>query len=285
MKLEAVTPLILTFNEESNIDDTLKCLNWASRIVVVDSYSSDATIEIAERFPNVHVLRRPFDDHSSQWNFGLAHVDTDWVLSLDSDYRCPPAFAEEICSLDEGCDAYVASFVYCINGRQLSGTLYPPRAVLYRPKCCHYVQDGHTQLLVHDRRRTRRLRTKLLHDDRKPITRWFGAQVEYAALEARKLSQTSMSQLAWKDRVRRCYVLAPILTFFYCLFVKRLILDGRAGLFYTLQRAYAELLLSLTVLDVRLGLKHKDTMSSPEQVSATQEIFARVPHELSHTRN
>jgi hypothetical protein len=47
-------------------------------------------------------------------------------------------------------------------------------------------------------------------------------------------------------------ILAPVLTLVYCLIWKRLILDGRPGLFYTLQRAYAELLLSLELLDRKL---------------------------------
>ncbi|MEM6573494.1 MAG: glycosyltransferase, partial [Pseudomonadota bacterium] len=49
MKLSDVTPLLLTFNEEANLDRTLGALAWASRIVLVDSGSTDGTLDIAQR--------------------------------------------------------------------------------------------------------------------------------------------------------------------------------------------------------------------------------------------
>jgi glycosyltransferase involved in cell wall biosynthesis len=286
MNLDDITPLILTFNEAPNIGDTLERLRWAKRVVVVDSFSSDATIEIAESFDNVAVVQRRFDDHVSQWNLGLGQIETVWVLTLDADYRCPPALAEEIRGLDGDCDAYVAAFTYCVDGKPLRGTLYPPRAVLFRPKRCRYVQDGHTQRLIHDPRRTRELSTKLLHDDRKPLADWLVAQTKYQELNVDKLLDTPWSQLGWSDRLRRWYVVIPVLTFFYCLFVKRLILDGRAGCYYTLQRVYAEMLMSLTLLDRRL---RPATEARGELIAKTA---ADVPHrpaaetyELSHPGN
>src|SRR5689334_20185942 len=83
---EQVTPLILTFNEEANIDRVLDKLRWAHRIVIVDSFSIDATLEIARRFPQVEIFQRAFDNHVDQWNFGLSQVTSEWVLTLDSDY-------------------------------------------------------------------------------------------------------------------------------------------------------------------------------------------------------
>jgi glycosyltransferase involved in cell wall biosynthesis len=250
--LDAITPLILTFNEAPNICDTLERLKWAQRVVIVDSHSCDGTVEIAERFENVDVIQRQFDCHTSQWNFGLGQVATDWVLSLDADYRCPPELADEIRSLDDDCDAYVASFSYCLEGNPLRGSLYPPRVVLFRPGVCHYIQDGHTQVLVHDKSRTRYLRTSLLHDDRKPLSRWFASQIEYCQLEAEKLRETPDSRFSWTDRLRCWIVFVPLLTIVYCLFVKRLILDGRAGLYYTMQRVFTELVLSMMLLERRL---------------------------------
>jgi glycosyltransferase involved in cell wall biosynthesis len=287
MDLSQITPLILTFNEEPNIGDTLDQLSWAKHVVVIDSFSSDATIDIANRFENVRVIQRRFDDHTSQWNYGLEQIETGWALTLDADYRCPPTFADEIRSLDHDCDAYVATFTYCIAGKPLRGSLYPPRAVLFRRQCCRYIQDGHTQSLVYDHRRTRRLDTKLLHDDRKPLSRWLAAQAKYAKLEARKLRDMPYSRLGWKDRIRSCYVAAPTLTFFYCLFVKALIFDGRAGLYYTLQRVYAELLLGLALLNYRLRPEgHRCTEPVRDNTSGgQQQSIGSEEHELSHTRN
>ena len=85
MNLFDITPLILTYNEEANIERTLSGLKWARQIVVLDSNSTDQTASIVERFDNVRFVRRQFDNHTAQWNFGLAEIQTPWVLTLDAE--------------------------------------------------------------------------------------------------------------------------------------------------------------------------------------------------------
>src|SRR5438477_9956590 len=81
LMLEIITPLILTYNEASNIERVLERLGWAREVVVVDSFSDDETAEIASRFPYVRVVQRAFDTHSAQWNFGLKDtgISSEWV--------------------------------------------------------------------------------------------------------------------------------------------------------------------------------------------------------------
>jgi glycosyltransferase involved in cell wall biosynthesis len=251
MDLNEITPLILSFNEEANIERTINALDWAARIVLVDSFSSDRTIEIARRYEHVVIVQRAFDDHVSQWNFGLNQVTSQWVLSLDADYVLTPTFVEE---LKRRCDTglntgtgYFARFRYCVNGKRLRGSLYPPRLVLFEPRLARYVPDGHTQLLKF-KGPTDFLNGEILHDDRKPLMAWLAAQDRYTRLEVQKLSVTPTSELRLVDRVRRLRWLAPLLMPFYCLFAKGLVLDGVAGVFYTFQRTYAELLLSLRLM-------------------------------------
>jgi hypothetical protein len=93
------------------------------------------------------------------------------------------------------------------------------------------------------------LNNPILHDDRKPLSSWLAAQVRYTRLEADKLSSTSFADLGAADRLRRMIVVAPAVMFFYCLFIKGNLLDGRAGLFYALQRTLVELMLSLFLLE------------------------------------
>jgi len=248
--LTAITPLILTYNEKANIDRTLGRLPWAERVVVVDSYSEDATTDIATSYENVDLVQREFDDHTSQWNYGLEQVDTEWVLSLDADYQVPPAFVEEVQSLDpaERVSGYRASFTYCVHGRPLRGTLYPPRTVLYRRENAQYYRDGHGHRVRVDGT-VGELDAPIYHDDRKSLERWLDNQRRYARLEAEKLAKAD--DVGLTDRLR-ALTLAPPLVFLYCLFVQGLILDGKAGWYYTLQRTYAEVLLALRLLDDEL---------------------------------
>jgi glycosyltransferase involved in cell wall biosynthesis len=84
--LEQITPLILTYNEAPNIDRTLEKLTWAKTIIVIDSYSTDQTLEILSDYPQIEVFKRKFDSFAGQCNYGLEKVKSEWVLSLDADY-------------------------------------------------------------------------------------------------------------------------------------------------------------------------------------------------------
>ena len=252
--LMQITPVVLSFNEAQNIERTLSGLYWASRIVVLDSFSTDNTAAICSKYSQVDFIQRKFDNHPSQWNFGLAQAKTEWVLTLDADYFLPNAFVQELREWTpaDGVNAYFACFRYCVHSRPLRASLYPPRPVLFRPDCCRYVSDGHTQKLEIEGS-TGKLAQFIHHDDRKPLSQWMWAQDRYAALEVEKLLAQSREGLAFQDRIRRMTVLAPPLVFFYTLFGKGLILDGRPGWFYAYQRTLVELLILLRLLEARLS--------------------------------
>ena len=250
--LDRITPVLLTRNEAPNISRTLARLVWARDIVVVDSNSDDDTAILVSRFPQARILRREFDTHAQQWDFALNQtgIETEWVLALDADYVLSDALIEEIGALKPpACVAgYRAAFRYIVNGHPLRGSLYPPVTVLYRRAAAHYVQDGHTQRVV-VAGNVESLRGIVLHDDRKPLSRWIESQRRYMTLEAERLAPLAWRQSDWKGRLRKLKVVTPIGMGLYCLFVKGAILDGRAGLLYSLQRAFSELLLSLYLID------------------------------------
>jgi len=249
--LTAITPLILTYNEEANIGRTLDRLPWAERVVVVDSYSSDTTIDIATSYKNVDLVQREFDHFADQCNFGLEQMDTEWVLSLDADYVCSEELIDDIRALPEtpSADGFSVDFVYCVFGEPLRGTLYPPRTVLYRREKAEYHRDGHGHR-VHVDGAVAELDAPIYHDDRKSLERWLDNQRGYARLEAEKLA--AAGDLGLPDRLRKTDVWGPLLVPLYCLFAKGLILDGWPGWYYTLQRTYAELIIALTHLDAHL---------------------------------
>lgn len=247
-----ITPVLLTFNEAPNLARTLAPLSWARGIVVVDSGSTDATREILAGYPQVRVFERPFTTHAEQWNFALEStgIATEWVLALDADFVLSQDLVEELAALAPAPDTagYLASFVYCIGGRPLRGAAYPPVVVLFRRAGARYVQDGHTQR-VRCGGRVERLRAPIAHDDRKPIGHWLVAQSRYMRLEAEKLITTPAASLGWLDRLRRLFVIAPPAMFVYCYVVRGGFLDGKAGLSYALQRATAEAILSLHLVE------------------------------------
>lgn len=249
--LGEITPVILTYNESANIGRTLERLTWAREVVIVDSGSTDETLAIVARFPNTRVFHRPFDTHSQQWRFATSEtgVTTAWILRLDADYMVEPALRDEIATLkpDAGTAAYQMAFTYCMEGKPLRASLYPPQPALYRRGRGTFIQDGHTEKLRIDGPVVP-LKNKLLHDDRKNIERWLQSQSRYQILTAEKLATVPWSELGWPDRLRCTRVLGPIAVAVHCLFVKGLLLDGKAGLFYTAQRVTADMILSLHLL-------------------------------------
>ncbi|KAB2963785.1 MAG: glycosyltransferase family 2 protein [Thermoanaerobaculia bacterium] len=243
MSRPPITPVVLTWNEAANIERTLSRLDWAPRVLVFDSGSTDGTQELARRFANVVVAERPFDSHAAQWEAAIRHpaVETDWVLALDADYVLTPELIEEIQGLDLSgpVRAFRASFRYCIEGMPLRGSLYPPVLLLYDRRVGHYVQDGHAMRFT-TAEPVANLTGLVLHDDRKPFNRFLAAQRTYARLEAHKIRSTSWRDLGWSGRLRRLRWVVPPLVPIWLLLVKGLVFDGAAGWAYARQRWIAE---------------------------------------------
>ena len=206
-----VTALILTFNERENIERSLSALAWARHVLIVDSFSTDGTIDLAQSaHPNVRIAQRAFDSFAGQCNYGLTQVQTEWVLSLDADYILTAGLITEITRLEPpaGVTGYSAQFRYCVFGRPLRSTVYPPRTVLYRVESGHYRDEGHGHRVA-IRGVVRPLAGKVDHDDRKPLGRWIRSQHRYAVIEARHLLTTPEKQMNRQDRLRRQIYFAP----------------------------------------------------------------------------
>ena len=249
MNLADITPLILTKDEEVNIGRTLGQLEWASEVVVVDSMSTDRTLDIMREFANVRLLQRPIDTLAGQTEFGIREVRTPWVLLLDADFFVPEAFMDELREVDppDGVRAYRAAFVYAVNGRPLRASLYPARVVLLQKTHSKVWQDGHAHRVLVDGS-IGTLNQKLIHDDRKSFGRFLDRQKKYMAQEAEKLLTVDPRALSPAGRIRKLIVVAPAAALFHALFIRGLILDGRAGLRYAVERFTAEWILSVELL-------------------------------------
>lgn len=100
---------IIAYNEADKIEAALRSVTWADEVVVADSNSIDATVEIARRYTD-RVIQVPFAGFGKLRNDVLDSLSGDWILSLDADERCTEAAAHEIRHLIESpdaCDAYL----------------------------------------------------------------------------------------------------------------------------------------------------------------------------------
>lgn len=254
MSSPSITPLILTYNEAPNLRRVLERLRWATQIVVLDSGSTDETLAIAAEFPQVRVLHRPFDTFAQQCNWGLAQMESEWVLSLDADYVLDAemeTFLSQFQDTHPDVMGFDARFKYAIYGKPLRGTLYPNRKVLYRRSHAKYQDDGHSHK-VQITGKIEQLPGYIHHDDRKSLSRWLWAQDRYAQQELLKFQASGAVHSRFNDWIRKQIVLAPFVVFFYCMILKGGILDGWRGWYYAFQRMLAELLLALHLVEDKL---------------------------------
>lgn len=90
-----LTAIITTFNEEHNIEDTIRSVLFADEIIVVDSFSTDKTPELAKKF-NINFIQHEYVSGSAQKNWIIPKAKHNWVLILDADERITPELKEEI---------------------------------------------------------------------------------------------------------------------------------------------------------------------------------------------
>ena len=123
--MDKISACVISFNDEHTIAWSVGSVQWADEVVVVDTGSTDRTVEIAEQL-GAHVVRTaPFKGFGEIRQRAVAECRHDWILSLDSDERCPPAARDEIRALLAGAathDAYLVPRHNYFMGRLIRGS-------------------------------------------------------------------------------------------------------------------------------------------------------------------
>lgn len=260
MLLDHITPYILTYNEEANIEKCLDALQWAKDVLVIDSFSDDRTLEIVAKFANTRVIQRAFDSHYLQHTFAIQQSSgSEWLLRLDADWIVTPELLSEIEDMEERSDVcgLRVSFLYSIYGEMTPISVYPPVIALFRRMGARYVQDGHTERLILSGNIVD-ARTKLIHEDKKSLDRYLLSQIKYSKLEIAKINSAATAK-GFKTKLRKIPGLAPLLVAVYLLIFRGGLFRGRASRHYILQRLIAELTISLRLLDDKIRKDHTNT--------------------------
>jgi hypothetical protein len=177
-------------------------------------------------------------------------IGTDWILRLDADYQVTDALVAELARLDPSpaVSAYRIGFDYAVFSHKLLSSLYPPKMVLLRKGFFSVWDKGHSEAWD-VRGHVVTLHGRIIHDDWKPVSQWLIGESRGMQRELDWMRVHKGGLVRW---LRLRPPLMPIAVFLYCLFGKGLILNGRAGVFYALQRMVAEAVLSLMVLEEKL---------------------------------
>jgi glycosyltransferase involved in cell wall biosynthesis len=249
-----LTTIVLTQDEEINIQQCLDCLRRVDDVVIVDSGSTDATLNLAAAArPQVRIYSHPFQDFADQRNWALTHTEPkhEWVLFVDADEFCTPELLKEIAGFLADPGIYVGAFISGKNyllGRWLRHcTLYPaPQLRLLKRGRIFYQKHGHGQREVADGQLVH-LRQSWRHEGfSKGVAEWIARHNFYSTQEVDLLLAMRKGVPPWRDAFSRDRVqrgralkvlsarlpLRPLSTFFYLYVVRRGFLDGYPGFLY-----------------------------------------------------
>jgi len=266
--------IILTFNEEANLPAALdSVIGWAGEIFVVDSYSTDRTVDIALETASrgVRVVQHPFENYSAQWNWALEHlpISAEWILKLDADERVTPAFREEADRFLASAPAEVHGVYFrrriFFMGQPLNwgGVASNYDLRLWRRGKGRFDDRGvNEHMLVSGK--TVQFTSQIDHHNSKSIGDWLDKHNRYASLEAiniikgnlygdvkpRVLGQPDQRRM-W---LRKIYFAAPgrCLAYFLYRFILRFgFLDGAAGFRFALLHAVFLYWIDLKIAEYR----------------------------------
>jgi len=263
---------ILTYNEELDIAACIESAMLSDDIIVVDSCSSDRTVEIAKNYP-VRVVQHAFESHGKQRTWMLESIAPkyEWVYILEADERMTPElFAECLQAMNnpDYIGYYVAERVMFMNRWIRYSTQYPRYQLrLFRHGKVWFDDYGHTEREVCDGATSFLKETYPHYTCSKGLNRWIEKHNRYSTDEAKEtLYQLEHGNVKWrslffgKSEVEKRRALKdlslrlparPVLRFFYMYFILGGCLDGRAGTAWCTLQAFYEYLILLKVWEMK----------------------------------
>lgn len=255
------TAIILTYNEEKNIAQCLESVsNVAEHTFVVDSGSTDRTLQIAEEF-GAKVFAHPFESHAKQWNWALQNlpISTEWVLAIDADQFLTPELKDEILTLLDASEysAFYLKRRQVFRGKWIKHGGYYPKYLLklFRWKLAN---SNENDLVDHHfivQGPAGKLRCDLVEANKNEdeLTIWIAKHQRYSALQAAeeisKSDQGSVhasfwgtpdERVLWMKQIWRALPLyiRPAIYFFYRYFLRLGFLDGVEGFVFHCYQAF-----------------------------------------------
>ena len=228
-KTNKISAILITYNEDIHINAVLENVKFADEIIVVDSFSTDGTIEKIKEHPNVKLIQRPFLNYTDQKSFALEQATNDWVIFLDADERIPDRLRNEILatvnSSEPTADAYYFYRTFMFKNKVLhfSGWQSDKNYRLFKKSKVHFTEERivHETLVVDGESDV--LKNKLVHYSYKNYEDYKGKMIKYGQMKA-------VEELK-KDYAPNFYhfVFRPFYKFFNHYILRFGILDGKKG--------------------------------------------------------
>ncbi|QNN69278.1 glycosyltransferase family 2 protein [Thermomonas carbonis] len=278
-------------NEAANLPRCLASIAWSDDVVVLDSGSTDATVEIAQA-RGARVITRPFDSFAGQRNHAMEHAQFkhSWVLHLDADEVVTEVLREELLAI--ACAASTRFPVFRVPSRIIfmeqwlkHAGMYPAYQVRFgRADALRFIDHGHGQREVQPPEQVGTLVHPLDHYNfSKGINDWFARHLRYAEHEARQMlaeraqplrigDMLSMDATIRRRGLKRIAARLPMratLRFLYSYVLRRGFLDGIAGLQYARMLAIYQQFIDFNIQQSTASRDHAGTDASTRETRNT----------------
>ena len=248
-----ISAFIVCANEASNIERCLESLRWCDQIIVIDSGSTDATLEIAARYTD-KIIHRDWSGYVDQKRFGLEQCGCEWVINLDADEEVSPQLRDEILQVlkldktsnTQGVNGYQVNRVVFYLGKWWRRGLWYPE---FRLRVCRRSattwggEDPHEKAAVEGL--VARLRGELHHYTYTDI------RDHVARLNSHSSSAAESMFKRGKRAGLRHIILSPLLRIFKCLVLKRGVLEGSRGLIVAMLEGYYVFMKYIKLLELQ----------------------------------
>ena len=224
-----ISAVVITYNEEKNILDYIKQLDFVDEIIVVDSYSSDKTIELIQHLPSIKVFYRKFDNFSCQKNYAISLTSNDWILFLDADERIDATFRNEIKELLKELkhDAYFVKRNFFVKDKLIKycGFQNDYAVRLFNKRKCKYAENKyvHEQIILKNEGSFGKMKTSIDHFSFMNIELFKQKQRLYSKLKAEELFLKNIKPNFFH------FIIKPNFRFFHHYVIKLGFLDGKEG--------------------------------------------------------
>jgi glycosyltransferase involved in cell wall biosynthesis len=250
-----ITALVPTYNSEKTIRDCLESVKWVDRIFIIDSFSTDRSLEICREYTD-WIVQHEYVNSATQKNWAMAQIQTEWTLQIDSDERLEPGLKEEILetlSASEQADGYRIRIKNLVWGKWVrSCGLYPCAQIRLFKSAKGRWSDRQVHAQLRGIETVKQLQHHFIHED----------LMELSA----ELYQYARQVIVWESiqyfkEGRRCrwqdVTLRPLALFLLCYLRSGGFREGFRGFYLSVYRAFYSFMIyaRLYEMEVERGLR------------------------------
>lgn len=238
-----ISATIITFNEEANIKRCIDSLSFCQEIIVIDSYSQDATVEIAKQSGAI-VYENSFAGYGQQKNYAASKASQNWILNFDADEEVTPSLQEELTEIinenpNDDCIYQIPRLTqYCNKWIHYGGWFPNYVSRFYNKQMVNWSEPEVHEALKAISPNTNIKQQKLTNYMHHYSFPTFKSQVEINVKYAARGAIDLINKKKRKPYLIEIF-LKPIGKFIECYLLKRGILDGKEGLFIALNASYS----------------------------------------------